>query len=66
MLLSALTGLSRDVAHNPAAPLLFGGALLFIAFIILGVFRAVRARSIGLSSTVADRQVERKSSNLVR
>jgi len=38
--LTALAGLSRDLTNNPAAPLWFGGILLFIAIIILGLFRA--------------------------
>jgi predicted MFS family arabinose efflux permease len=38
--LTALAGLSRDLTNNPAAPLWFGGILLFIAIIILGLFRS--------------------------
>jgi MFS family permease len=50
ILLSALAGLSRDLTKSPAAPLLFGGTLLFITVIILGLFRALQTRSISMSS----------------
>jgi cyanate permease len=48
--LSALAGLSRDLTDNPAAPLLFGGMLLFVTIIILGLFRAFQGRSTGMAS----------------
>ena len=48
--LSALAGLSRDLTDNPAAPLLFGGTLLFITIIILGLFRAFQRRTGGMAS----------------
>lgn len=35
---------------NPAAPLLFGGTLLFITIIILGLFRAFQRRTGGMAS----------------
>jgi predicted MFS family arabinose efflux permease len=43
--LTALAGLSRDVTDSAAAPLVFGGLLLFISTGILGLFRAVQRRS---------------------
>lgn len=48
--LPALAGLSRDLTGNPAAPLLFGGASLFMAIIILGLFRTFQRRGIGMTS----------------
>ena len=48
--LSALAGLSRDLTDNPAAPLLFGGMLLFVTIVILGLFRAFQGRSTGMAS----------------
>jgi len=47
--LSALAGLSRDLTQSPAAPLLFGGTMLFIAIIILGLFRAFQRQSTGMA-----------------
>jgi len=43
--LTALAGLSIDLTHSPAAPLYFGGALFFIAIIILGLFRVFQRAS---------------------
>jgi MFS family permease len=54
MALSALAGLSRDLTHNPAAPLLFGGSLLFVTVIVLGLFRALQTRSAGRLSVQND------------
>jgi predicted MFS family arabinose efflux permease len=48
--LTALAGLTVDLTRSAAAPLLFGGALLFAAIIILGLFRAFQRRSIRVSS----------------
>ena len=48
--LPALAGLTRDLTGNPAAPVLFGGASLFIAIIVLGLFRTVQNSSIGTAS----------------
>ena len=48
--LPPLAGLSRDLTGSPAAPLLFGGTLLFIAIIILGLFRTFQRRSTGTAS----------------
>jgi len=42
--LTTITGLSRDITQNPAAPLLFGGMLIFIAIIIFALFRMLQAR----------------------
>ena len=44
--LTALAGLTVDLTRNAAAPLLFGGALLFAAILILGLFRAFQRRSV--------------------
>jgi hypothetical protein len=43
--LTTLTGFSRDFSQNPAAPLLFGGMLVFIAIIIFALFRMIQARA---------------------
>lgn len=46
--LSALmtaTGFSRDFTQRPAAPLFFGGMLVFLAIIILALFRMLQARA---------------------
>lgn len=43
--LTALAGVSRDLTNSPAAPLWFGGILLFVAIIILGLFRAFQRHS---------------------
>jgi predicted MFS family arabinose efflux permease len=48
--LSALAGFSRDLTQNPAAPLLFGGTLLFITVIVLALFRTLQRRGIGIPS----------------
>lgn len=40
--LSPLAGLSRDLTQNPAAPLFFGGAVIFITIIIVGLFRSLQ------------------------
>jgi predicted MFS family arabinose efflux permease len=48
--LPPLAGLSRDLTGSPAAPLLFGGTLLFIAIIILGLFRTFQRRSTNMAS----------------
>jgi MFS family permease len=37
-------GFSRDLTHNAATPVLFGGMLLIIAIIILAIFRTFQAR----------------------
>lgn len=42
---TTLAGLSLDLTNNPAAPLYFGGALFFIAIIILGLFRVFQRAS---------------------
>lgn len=47
--LTALAGLTRDLTQSAASPLLFGGMLLFITIIILGAFRVLQRRSIGMS-----------------
>jgi MFS family permease len=47
--LSTLAGLSRDLTHSPAAPLFFGGAMLIIAIMILGLFRAFQRQSAGIA-----------------
>ena len=44
--LTALAGLSRDITQRPEAPLLFGGSMMFLAIVILVLFRALRARSL--------------------
>ncbi len=36
--LTTLAGLALDLTNSPAAPLYFGGALMFISIIILGLF----------------------------
>ena len=43
--LMTVTGFSRDFTQSPAAPLLFGGMLIFLAIIILGLFRMLQARA---------------------
>lgn len=48
--LPAVAGLSRDLTENPAAPLLLAGALLFIAVVVLGFFRALQRRGGGMTS----------------
>ncbi len=45
--LPAVAGLTRDLTGDPAAPLLFGGALLFAAIVVLGLFRTLQGRSGG-------------------
>jgi predicted MFS family arabinose efflux permease len=47
--LTALAGLTLDLTQNAAAPLLFGGALLFAAIFVLWLFRAFQRRSISVS-----------------
>ncbi len=43
--LTTITGFSRDFTQSPAAPLLFGGMLVFIAIIIFALFRIFQARA---------------------
>jgi predicted MFS family arabinose efflux permease len=43
--LMTVTGFSRDFTQSPAAPLLFGGMLIFIAIVILVLFRMLQARA---------------------
>jgi predicted MFS family arabinose efflux permease len=45
--LCPLAGLSRDLTQNPAAPLFFGGAVIFITISILGLFRTLQRRMCG-------------------
>jgi predicted MFS family arabinose efflux permease len=47
--LTTLTGFSRDFTQNPAAPLLFGGMLVFIAIIIFALFRMLQSRCTKMS-----------------
>ena len=54
VVLSALAGLSRDVTQNPAAPLVFGGMLLFLAIFVLGLFRALQSRNVGMSTAQSE------------
>jgi hypothetical protein len=42
--LPAVAGLTRDLTGDPAAPLLFGGALLFVAIVVLVLFRTLQGR----------------------
>ena len=44
-LLSALAGYTRDLSGSPAAPLLFAGAMLIFATLMLVQYRVVYARS---------------------
>jgi MFS family permease len=44
--LTALAGFLRDLTDNPAVPLLFGGGLLFMTMIVLGLFRTFQRRTI--------------------
>jgi predicted MFS family arabinose efflux permease len=48
--LTALAGLTLDLTRSAAAPLLFGGALLFAAIFVLWLFRAFQRRSSSVSS----------------
>jgi predicted MFS family arabinose efflux permease len=43
--LTTITGFSRDFTQSPAAPLLFGGILVFIAIIIYAFFRMLQAHA---------------------
>ena len=43
--LMTFTGFSRDFTQSPAAPLLLGGMLVFIAIIIFALFRIFQARA---------------------
>jgi hypothetical protein len=49
--LTALAGFSRDITQNSGAPLVFGGTLLFVTIIILGLFRALQKRGTSMSVT---------------
>jgi predicted MFS family arabinose efflux permease len=44
--LTALAGYLRDLTNNPAVPILFGGMLLFMTMIVLGLFRALQRRTV--------------------
>lgn len=44
--LTALAGFLRDLTNNPAVPLLFGGMLLFMATIVLWLFRTLQRRTV--------------------
>jgi hypothetical protein len=37
-----LAGLTRDLTQNPGAPLLFGGTLLIVTLLFLGLFRSLQ------------------------
>lgn len=41
----ALAGLSRDATQRAEAPILYGGALFFVALLVLWLFRTVQMRS---------------------
>lgn len=43
-LLTAVAGLSRDLTGNPAAPLLYGGAMILLTLPFLALFRAFQRR----------------------
>jgi predicted MFS family arabinose efflux permease len=43
--LTTITGFSRDLTQSPAAPLLFGAMLVFLAIIIFALFRMLQARA---------------------
>jgi predicted MFS family arabinose efflux permease len=43
-ILTTVTGFSRDLTQNPAAPIIFGGALLFVALAIFALFRVLQPR----------------------
>lgn len=43
--LTTATGFSRDLTHSPAAPLIFGGTLVFIAIAVFALFRMLQARA---------------------
>jgi MFS family permease len=47
--LTALAGFSRDITQNSGAPLVFGGMLLFVTTVILGLFRALQKRGTSMS-----------------
>ena len=44
-----LAGLTRDLTRNPAAPLVFGAALISFAVVILGAFRMFQNRGARLA-----------------
>lgn len=48
VLMSAAAGLSGDLTGTSAAPIVFGGVLLFLAVPVLGLFRALEARGVGM------------------
>ena len=43
--LTTATGFSRDFTQSPAAPLIFGGMLVFIAIAVYALFRMLHARA---------------------
>jgi len=43
--LTTATGFSRDFTQSPAAPLIFGGMLVFIAIAVFAFFRMLQARA---------------------
>jgi hypothetical protein len=46
--LTALAGFSLDASGNPAAPLFLGGWLMFVAIVVLALFRRQQVQRPGL------------------